>query len=70
MVSKNSPDTNEPNDYESEWEQCPYCGGDVYFVGFDDGGGDYGDSVCEIYECDGCGFSWERHCVDDGDVAG
>lgn len=44
---------------------CPYCGSDVLLhMGFDDGGGGYGDSVCEQWECMECGAAVEGNCFD------
>lgn len=46
---------------------CPYCGEPMTFTGFDDGGGDYGDSVCEIWECVDCDWSEEHDCFSGDD---
>jgi len=49
--------------------QCPYCGSeDVYFSGVDDGGGDYGDSLCDLYECQGCLNDFEAHCISEDEL--
>lgn len=46
---------------------CPYCGSDsVRYVGADDGGGDYGDSICDYFYCDNCQQEFEVNCVDVG----
>lgn len=43
---------------------CRYCGSDeVDYLGVDDGGGDYGDSVCDQYECLECGAMFEANCM-------
>jgi DNA-directed RNA polymerase subunit RPC12/RpoP len=45
---------------------CPYCGSDaVQYDGIQDGGGDYGESVCDEYECLECGAMFEMDCWDD-----
>lgn len=39
---------------------CPVCGSeDVNLQGVDDGGGDYGDSVCDQYHCWNCDSDFE-----------
>jgi hypothetical protein len=38
----------------------------MWYVGVVDGGGDYGSSVCDEYECD-CGNIIERGCIDTED---
>jgi hypothetical protein len=49
---------------------CPYCGNDdARFLGFDDGGGDYGDSICEYYFCDHCQQEFEAGCIEAADEA-
>lgn len=52
---------------------CPYCGSDeLEYLGIEDGGGDYGDSLTDEWKCYGCGsyFSQEagfsNHSDDDG----
>lgn len=35
--------------------QCPECGNAMTYRGMDDGDGDYGDDIVEIWECDSCG---------------
>lgn len=35
---------------------CPFCDSKaVTFLGYEDGGGDYGDQVTGMYECEDCG---------------
>jgi len=49
-------------------QTCPYCGsGDVDYDGYDDGGGDYGDSVCEQFSCIECGQDFEGDCLEAAD---
>lgn len=44
--------------------ECYYCHSEnVEFLGADDGGGDYGDSVCDIWHCHDCGQEYEVNCV-------
>lgn len=33
---------------------CRYCGSRMDYIGIQDGGGDYGDSVCDEYQCMTC----------------
>lgn len=50
---------------------CPSCGSDdVTDAGFDDGAGDYADSISEMYECLDCGelFSALEHWIDDDET--
>lgn len=43
---------------------CKYCGSEnVDYLGVDDGGGDYGDSVCDEYHCLDCDNYFEGHCI-------
>ncbi|MBE0688998.1 MAG: hypothetical protein IH587_02605 [Anaerolineae bacterium] len=45
-----------------EKDYCPYCRCEVFAdVTYDDGGGDYGDSIEAIYrfDCPECGYEWE-----------
>lgn len=44
--------------------QCRICGSDMEYKGVDDGGGDYGESICEQWECLNCGSWDEINCVD------
>lgn len=35
--------------------ECPYCGSqDVEYLGYDDGGGDYGDMITPVFRCYSC----------------
>ena len=45
-------------------DNCPYCGGMLGYSGFEDGGGPYGNSVCEVYVCVDCDYAEERNCVE------
>jgi len=45
-------------------EVCPYCGGEIAYIGVDDGCGPYGSSVCDIWECVECQYQWEGTCID------
>jgi hypothetical protein len=39
---------------------CRYCGSEnVSYIGIDDGGGEYGDSVVSIFHCDDCDMDIE-----------
>lgn len=38
---------------------CPECGGQACFHGMDDGGGDYGDLVIQLWRCEECGTVFE-----------
>lgn len=45
---------------------CKYCGsGDVSFNGIQDGSGDYGDMLCEEWECSECGATFDGTCEDE-----
>lgn len=36
---------------------CPDCGSDnVYHWGYDDGCGNYGEELCEIWKCGNCDY--------------
>jgi len=49
---------------------CQYCGEPhAVYGGVDDGGGDYGASVCDQYHCDRCGNDFEANCFDEADIA-
>ena len=49
--------------------QCPACGSEeIDYVGIDDGGGDYGDSVCDTWRCCDCDYHWEENCIDPEDT--
>jgi transposase-like protein len=44
---------------------CPYCGSENFsYAGVADGGGDDGTSLCDEYDCEECGKSFEGNCVD------
>lgn len=47
----------------SEPATCPYCGAKMQYRGIDDGG-DYGTSVCDIFECVECQHEIEMNCID------
>ena len=38
----------------------------MQYVGVDDGGGDYGDSVCDEWQCDTCDYEEEGDCFGGG----
>lgn len=41
--------------------QCRYCGsGNTFYQYSDDGGGDYGDSVFDLYFCSDCESEFEE----------
>lgn len=44
---------------------CPYCGEPMIYKWIADGGGDYGDSVCDIWECEDCDHEEEGDCIGD-----
>jgi len=40
---------------------CPYCDSEeIEYLGLEDGGGDFGDSVTETYKCLECNAHLER----------
>lgn len=44
---------------------CPVCGSThLLDHGVDDGGGDYGSSLCQQYECEVCGYWFEDDCIE------
>ena len=46
---------------------CPYCGNDRgSYHGIDDGGGDFGTSLVEVYECLDCGSFFDVDVYDYG----
>jgi len=45
---------------------CPVCDLPMTYVGVEDGHGDYGTSLCDIYRCKNCGIELEGHCIDGG----
>lgn len=43
---------------------CPYCGSiNVDYLGIADGGGDYGDAICDEWVCDACAMEFEGDCI-------
>lgn len=47
---------------------CEYCGSeDIEYMGADDGGGDYGDAVCDQWHCNACDQDFETDCFGDDD---
>lgn len=52
-------------------QNCPYCGSSaIIYVGVEDGGGDYGDSVCDTWFCTACESNFEDGCYGGGDPDG
>lgn len=50
---------------------CYSCGSEnTIYKGVEDGGGQYGSSVCDIWECLDCGIWTEADCVDEIDADG
>lgn len=50
---------------------CPICGQPMEYGGIEDGGGDYGDSACDTWDCLDCDYQEESDCVeydDDGET--
>lgn len=45
---------------------CPYCGQPMDYIGVADGGGDYGSSICDEFECS-CGNVIEMNCIETED---
>lgn len=44
---------------------CYYCGSeDVEYIGTDDGGGDYGSAVCDLFHCNQCDQDFEANCIE------
>ncbi len=44
--------------------QCPDCGSeDVEYIGIDDGGGDYGDCLVDLWYCVHCDGEFEGHAI-------
>ena len=44
---------------------CPYCGSeDVSYIGMEDGGGDYGNAVTEMWRCGDCGEDFEGDSIE------
>lgn len=45
---------------------CNYCGSEnTEYRGIDDGGGDYGDSICDVYHCHDCDMYFDADCWGD-----
>lgn len=38
------------------FEDCPLCGGDVGYSGVEDGHGDSGEELADVYVCRDCDF--------------
>lgn len=38
---------------------CPKCNESAGYTGWDDGGGDYGDSLVEMWLCPACDYEFE-----------
>lgn len=48
---------------------CPICGGgNVRYIGCDDGGGDYGTAIVDLYNCEDCDLQFEVNPVEYGDL--
>lgn len=46
---------------------CPFCGSvNTFYAGVDDGGGDYGESVCDTYRCEDCDNDFDGDCFSAG----
>ena len=43
---------------------CSYCNVEMYYVGINDGGGDYGSSVCDEWQCPACDYIVETDCIE------
>jgi hypothetical protein len=42
--------------------KCPYCGGhETAYSGIDDGGGDFGDEIVDMYYCLDCDLTFEGY---------
>jgi len=40
---------------------CPFCGAEeIRELGYEDGGGDYGESLTLMWKCNICGEVWEE----------
>jgi len=39
--------------------ECPYCGGKLEYVGIEEGGGDYADSLVDLWYCHECDIQLE-----------
>ena len=49
---------------------CPTCDNPMVYSGVDDGGGDYGTAVCDVWSCQNCMQDFEFNCIDDVDHDG
>lgn len=43
---------------------CPYCDIPMRYIGADDGLGDFGTAVCDVYECWQCEHQETGHCIE------
>lgn len=43
---------------------CALCGTEMVYLGVNDGGGLYGTSLCDEWECPICDYIEEGHCID------
>jgi C4-type Zn-finger protein len=43
---------------------CPLCGEPMEYLGVDDGGGDYGTSICDDWYCENCDYHVEDNCIE------
>lgn len=49
---------------------CPYCDGvQMFYVGIQDGGGPFGSSLCDEFECPECGWIDESGCLEMDDLS-
>ncbi len=60
------PEANDDDDRQRYGWLCPVCDSPMVYVGVEDGGGDYGTSLCDIYKCTNCGEMIEGACIDTG----
>jgi len=45
---------------------CPYCGSNhVDYKGVEGGLGDFGENICDMWECEDCNHAWEGDCIDE-----
>ncbi len=48
---------------------CPSCNSNhTRYLGVEDDGGDYGDEICDQYECLSCLIIWDEDCIDINDI--
>ena len=46
--------------------ECPFCGSnDVKDLGYEDGAGDYGDSLVQTFRCEDCSSEWDTYTIGD-----